>query len=96
LGVIFRWQRNHNTFSSQRGWLSTNPRRSSAGSLPGEIDDLTTWQEFWESDQESRNVEMAIIRKKPTETKESPSALKIPDFEIPHATGPDLTKVGPR
>ncbi|YCM45953.1 serine/threonine-protein kinase [Verrucomicrobiaceae bacterium 227] len=92
-----RWQGDHNTFSTQRGWLSTSSsRRPSANSLSGDLDDFASWQEFWNSDPESREVEMTIIRNKPTDTKKTPAELQLPDLKIPYETGPDLENVGPR
>ena len=97
LKAAFQWQGDRNSFSPQRGWVSSSSkRRSNRNGFSQEIESFGDWQTYWNSDSRSREVAKSIIRNKPTHSKNYPSTLKMSDFKIPYPTGADTETIGPR
>ncbi len=73
-----QWTGDHNRFATTRGWLSTslnrrrNPQRSET-----DLRSLDQWQNFWNSDQNSREVEATIIPQNLTRDGEHPSEIDL-------------------
>lgn len=81
LKTTVHWSGDHNTFATTRGWLTNSlSRRRTRERNETDLGSFDQWQNFWDSDENSTEVEPTILPMNLPRTLEHPSEVNVNDL----------------